>query len=53
MENVKFKNSQEYAVTGASINQDIDSELVTVTGVEKLNNLSNSIQNLVKKKNRT
>ena len=40
-------------MTGVSINQDIDSELVTVTGVEKLNNLSNSIQNLVKKKNRT
>ena len=50
MENVKFKTSQEYAVTGLSINQDIGSELVTVTDVNKLNILSNSIQNLVKEK---
>ena len=31
VENVKFKKSQEYAVTGLSINNDIGSELVTVT----------------------
>ena len=53
MENVKFKKPQEYAVTGLSINQDIGSELVTVTDVNKLNILSNSIQNLVKEKKRT
>ena len=50
VENVKFKISQEYAVTGLSINQDIGSELVTVTDVNKLNILNNSIQNLVKEK---
>ena len=37
-------------MTGLSINQDIGSELVTVTDVNKLNILSNSIQNLVKEK---
>ena len=47
---MKFKKSQEYAVTGLSINQEIGSELVTVTDVNKLNNLSNSIQNIVKEK---
>ena len=45
VENVKFKKSQEYAVTGLSINQDIGSELVTVTDIDRLNFLSNSIQN--------
>ena len=48
VENVKFKKSQEYAVTGLSINQKISSELVTVTDVNKSYNLSNSLQNLVK-----
>ena len=48
---MKFKKSQEYAVTGLSINQEIGSELVAVTDVNKLNNLCNSIQNLVQKKN--
>ena len=33
VENVRFKNSPEYAVTGLSINQDIGSALVTVTDV--------------------
>ena len=37
-------------VTGLPINQDIGSELVTVTDVCKLNILSNSIQNLIKEK---
>ena len=36
VENVKFKKSLEYAVTGLSINQDIGSELVTMTDVDKL-----------------
>ena len=37
-------------MTGLSINLDIGSELVTVTDIDKLNVLSNSIQNLVKEK---
>ena len=53
VENVKFKKPQEYAVTGLSINQDIGSELVTVTDINRLNILSNSIHNLVKEKKRT
>ena len=53
VENVKFKESQEYAVTGFSLNQEIGSELLIVTDVNKLNNLSNSVQNLVKEKKRT
>ena len=48
VENVKFKKSLEYAVL--SINQDTGSELMTMTDVDKLNFLSNSIQNLVKEK---
>ena len=47
VENVKFKKSLEYAVTGLSINQEIGSDLVTVT-------LISSIQDLVKeRKNQT
>ena len=53
VEKVKLKTSQEYVVTGLSINQDIGSKLVTVTDINKLNILSNSIQNLVKEKKRT
>ena len=37
VENIKFKKSQEYAMTGLSRNQDIGSELVTATDVNKLN----------------
>ena len=48
VEKVRFKKSLEYAVTGLSINQNISSELVTVTDIDRLNFLSNSIQNLVK-----
>ena len=58
VENVRFKKSLEYAVTGRinvlvyglSINQDIDSALVTVTEVDRQNFLSNTIQKLVKEK---
>ena len=53
VENVKFEKSQEYAVTGLPINQEIGSELLTVTDVNKLNNSSISIQNLVKEEKRT
>ena len=35
MEEVKFKKSREYTVTGLSINQDIDSDHVVVTDTEK------------------
>ena len=52
VENGKVKKSFEYAVTGLSINQKTgsDSELVTITDVDKLNEISNNIQNLVKEK---
>ena len=58
VENVRFKKSLEYAVTGRinvlvyglSINEDIDSALVTVTEVDRQNFLSNTIQKLVKEK---
>ena len=36
---MKFKKSQEYAVTGFSMNQEIGLELVTVTDLTKSNNL--------------
>ena len=49
-ENVKFKKSLEYAVTGLLINQDIGSALVTVTDIDRQNFLGNSIQKLVKEK---
>ena len=48
VEYVKFKKSQEYAVTGLSTYQDVGSELVTVTDTDRLKFLSNSIQNIVK-----
>ena len=50
VENVKFKKSLAYAVTGLSINQDIGSALVTVTDIDWQHYLSNSIQKLVKEK---
>ena len=50
VENVKFKKSLEYTVTAKTINQDICSELVTVTDIDRLNFLGDSIQNLVKEK---
>ena len=39
--NVKFKKSTEYAVTGMSINQDINSNLVAVTKTDRQNVLRN------------
>ena len=32
---VRFKKSKEYAITGLSINQDINSDLVAVADVDK------------------
>ena len=50
VENVKFKKSFEYAVTGLSINQETDSNLVAVIDTNRQNALSNLIQKLVKEK---
>ena len=47
-EYVKFKKSVEYAVTGLSINQDIDSNLVAVTETDRQNILSYLIQKVLK-----
>ena len=41
-ENVRFKKSLEYAVTGLSIKQDIGSALVTVTDLNRQDFLSNT-----------
>ena len=35
VEEVKFKKSKGYAVTGLSIHQDVESDLVAVTDTEK------------------
>ena len=50
VEEVKFKKSREYAVTGFSINQDVDSDLVVVTDTDRQEAISNLIQRLVKDK---
>ena len=36
IEEVRFKKSKEHAITGLSINQDIDSDLVAVADIDKL-----------------
>ena len=43
-----FKKSVEYAVTGLSINQDINSKIVAVTDTDREHFLSNLIQKHVK-----
>ena len=48
MEEVRFKKSKEYAITGLSINQNIDSDLVAIADVDKQEAISNLIQTLVK-----
>ena len=50
VEEVKFKKSRECAVTGLSINQDIDSDLFVVTDTDRQEAISNLIQKLVKEK---
>ena len=50
VENVKFKKLFEYAVTGLSINQETDSNLVAVIDTNRQTVLSNLIQKLVKEK---
>ena len=41
-ENVRFKKSLEYAVTGLSVKQDIGSASVTVTDLDRQDFLSNT-----------
>ena len=50
VENIRFRKSLKYAVTGLSINQDIGSALVTVTDVDQKKILSNAIQKILKEK---
>ena len=50
VEKVKFRKSIEYAVTGLSVNQDIDSGLIAVTHTDRQETISNLIQNFVKEK---
>ena len=50
MEEVRFKKSKEYAVTGLSINQGLDSSLVAVTDTDRQEAISTLIQKLVKEK---
>ena len=42
-EEVSFKKSKEHAITGLTINQDIDSDLVAVADVDKQEAISNLI----------
>ena len=50
VEEDKFKKSREYTITGLSINQDIDSDLVAVTDTDRKEAISKLIQKLVKEK---
>ena len=50
VEEIKFKKSKEYAVTGLSINQEVESDLVPVADLDAQNALSGLIRNYVKKK---
>ena len=50
VEEIKFKKSKKYAVTGLSINQEVESDLVPVTDLDSQNALSDLIRNYVKKK---
>ena len=48
VEKVKFKTSIEYAVTGLSVNQNIDSSVVAVADTDRQETISNLIQKYVK-----
>lgn len=50
VENVKFKKSLEYTVTGLSINHDTGTDLVIITGVGRQNFLSSAIHKTCKRK---
>ena len=50
VEEIKFKKSNEHAVIGLSINQEVESDLVPVAHLDAQNALSDPIRNYVKKK---
>ena len=50
VEEVKFKKSREYAVTGLSINQDIGTDFIAVGETDRQEVLSKLMQKLVKEK---
>ena len=50
VEEVKFKTSKEYAITGLSISQDIDSNIAAVTDTDREEIISNLTQKLVREK---
>ena len=50
VEEVKFKTSKEYAITGLSISQDIDSNVAAVTDTDREEIISNLTQKLVREK---
>ena len=50
VEEVKFKTSKEYALTGLSISQDIDSNIAAVTDTDREEIISNLTQKLVREK---
>ena len=50
VEEIKFKKSNEYAVIGLSINQEVESDLVPVAHLDAQNTLRDPIRNYVKKK---
>ena len=47
---VKFKKSREYAATGLSINQDLDSRVIAAADTDRLEIISSLIQKSVKEK---
>ena len=44
IEEVKFKTSREYALTGLSINQDLHSKVIAVTDNDRLETMDNLIE---------
>ena len=51
VEEIKFKESREYAVTGLLINQDIGTDFMAVGETDRQEVLSKLIQKLLKEKN--
>ena len=50
VEEIKFKTSKEYVITGLSISQDIDSNTAAVTDTDREEIISNLTQKLVREK---
>ena len=50
VEELKFKKSREYAVTGLSTNQDLGFKIIAVTDTDRLEIISNLIKKLVNDK---